>query len=515
MPPDLLERPETRDATPETGPSDQDAGWFEDFLPQEAPTAPEIPDDVERDIRAFADALYPQYVPVSERRPEEERRVLRALQEQTASVAAFAETLVSEYDAGIESGLLPPTGLIIDHNGVVSRRMLEALETVHARASVVRRLLTVAPASTQVGGLDLTLEDLRDELRAVYREYGNLRLDPQSKTLTVITENIVLTDTRGGTTYVADLGRLRVSLGCASLSPSSGSSSNFRYAGTVPGQGAPGRPQFLHPNILSGVMCAGEAQAGLTSALRGGRLGDALLIVHVYLNTYGGANPHLRIEDWGSVLCSDCDAPSGADPATCGGCRQLFCASCIQTCSACEGVYCRACALVSGEGSARTYGCPSCAGEVACTRCARGVPQAGSEIDAETGLCAACLYVWLEEQDRQSVGDAEFTDLLRLERETREAAGSDTDDAAELPEDGPVGNVTVTDPAPSVFRPTTPIPERLLTPPRVRGNADPWYEHLRGISPSPPGAVPAPEPVRSARRYRDAEGRWVVNENRG
>jgi len=126
-------------------------------------------------------------------------------------------------------------------------------------------------------------------------------------------------------------------------------------------------PELTHPHVSNDILCEGDGQAAITSALGNYMLLDFFRAVEGILNNYNPSGAYHSIEDWGGFECEYCGRRFSEDEIyACGECGGCFCTNHIAICNACQETYCLGC-LVTCEGCRRFF----CGSHIAahCNRC--------------------------------------------------------------------------------------------------------------------------------------------------
>jgi hypothetical protein len=157
-----------------------------------------------------------------------------------------------------------------------------------------------------------------------------------------------------------------------------------------------------HPHVQSNSLCAGDASAAITQALRQGRINDAFCLVRSVLQTYNAYSPYVALADWSGSPCPDCGRSVGSESLYyCEACGNDYCDDCIGTCDLCDQSACSGCLErdpVSGERC-----CPGC--RHTCDHCHRFVDA--DSFDEATGLCPECAP---EPEEQQEDDETDITE---------------------------------------------------------------------------------------------------------
>ena len=209
-----------------------------------------------------------------------------------------------------------------------------------------------------------SLRDLYDELVQLQREFDGISCSYKNLYLAVTTEQIELHGIYLGEFEIGlDIGRLPRELG----------SNTFTVRALDPHPAA-SNSGVTHPHVNNEEICPGDASAAIRSALCGGRVCDAFLMMRSVLLVYNSGSPHVSLENWGGQPCYGCGytVPDGdlhwcesceedfCDECStyCERCSKTICSGCSQTCPVCEETRCRSCMTI----------CPDCS-EPICLGC--------------------------------------------------------------------------------------------------------------------------------------------------
>lgn len=176
----------------------------------------------------------------------------------------------------------------------------------------------------------------------------------------------------------------------------------------------PGRETITHPHVKDDELCMGDAESGIKSALRAGRLHSFFTIVRQTLSFYNARSPYLTLETWlyRTGTCSGCADPLGETGMTheCANCERSICSSCHRGCNRCSSTLCVSCiqshqnddesfseecgspGCVIRAGNDDTYTCGSC-GDDYDEEHMRACPV------ADTRICTDCLTTRAENEE--------------------------------------------------------------------------------------------------------------------
>jgi hypothetical protein len=149
-----------------------------------------------------------------------------------------------------------------------------------------------------------------------------------------------------------------------------------------------------HPHVQSNSLCAGDASAAITQALRQGRINDAFCLVRSVLQTYNPHSPYVALDAWSGSPCPDCGRSVGSESLYyCESCGNDYCDDCIGTCDLCDQSACSGC--LERDPVSRQRCCPGC--RHTCDQCHRVVDA--DSFDEATGLCPECAPEPDEQQE--------------------------------------------------------------------------------------------------------------------
>jgi hypothetical protein len=228
-----------------------------------------------------------------------------------------------------------------------------------------------------------------DELGQIEEEFGRLTVDWRARTIGVVTGPVHLDG--------VDLGPFAVAFDWGRAGRSS-AADGFTITALAPHRAA-GRREVVHPHVLDGRLCAGDAAGPLDRAVRSGRLADAFLLVRSVLTTYNAGSPYAPLEEWDGVSCSDCGrVVTDDDRYSCAGCEDDLCEDCALSCVACSDTRCSGCrepCAVCEDGC-----CPAClvevsSGRTVCPGCRKSCEECGTvvatdELEEPGRLCPPC-----------------------------------------------------------------------------------------------------------------------------
>lgn len=202
--------------------------------------------------------------------------------------------------------------------------------------------------------------DIVADLEALPREFEEVLIDLQERTITVATDPIRLEDLY--------LGPFQIELRWDRI----GHTHPYHTCALEPH-----RPshddEVTHPHIRKDLLCEGEGMAAIKAALLEGRLLDFFSLVRQILGTYNEASAYMTLDRWSGVSCIDCgysmdpedhgicercdEGLCGECSTLCSECDRYVCGGCLQECNGCGERYCRSCLT---DGPESTVLCKSC-----------------------------------------------------------------------------------------------------------------------------------------------------------
>jgi hypothetical protein len=229
------------------------------------------------------------------------------------------------------------------------------------------------------------LSDIYAELGQIEQEFGDIKFDPEEKTISITTEPITLEDIPFGPfevkLFIDKISRLY------SDSPYSMIALDPNPAGT--------NDCVTHPHVSDERLCEGDGHVAIRSAIEQGRFCDFFTLVVNILQTYNPDSPYVSLDDWEGISCYDCGCTvSDEDRYYCEYCDRDFCPQCSTYCQKCDTTICLGCA----------YECPSC-NEPVCQNCTAKCKDCEEvfcqDCLTEEGLCPSC------EENRKENSDEE------------------------------------------------------------------------------------------------------------
>ena len=203
--------------------------------------------------------------------------------------------------------------------------------------------------------------DIADDLEALQREFNDVAIDLQERTITVATDPIRLEDLY--------LGPFEIELRWERI----GQTHPYHTRALEPH-----RPshddEVTHPHVRKDLLCEGDGMAAIKAALLEGRLLDFFSLVRQILGTYNDASAYVPLNRWSGVSCIECGCSMDSDDhGLCERCDEGLCGDCSTLCCQCDRYVCGNC-LVECKGCRDRY----------CRRCLVDSPQS-------TGFCESCL----------------------------------------------------------------------------------------------------------------------------
>ena len=256
------------------------------------------------------------------------------------------------------------------YEAAIQRRWLSAAKKVQTRTC--RNIGDLSyEIQTLKGHLDHelvkppTVADVLRELMQIEDDYGPLRYNWKHKTLSVLTDPIVLEDVALGSfeirLYLDRIGQLYKDspYHVIALEPNPAGSSD----------------DVTHPHVSCERLCEGDGHFLIRKSLEQGRLCDFFNLVIGILNTYNPGSPYVALSEWDGYSCYDCGCTVSRDESYyCENCENDFCSQCSSYCQICDTTLCLACA----------YECPGCQKPV-CRQCSTTCPE------CEETFCTDCI----------------------------------------------------------------------------------------------------------------------------
>jgi hypothetical protein len=227
--------------------------------------------------------------------------------------------------------------------------------------------------------------DIVRELMQIEDEYGCLHYNWKDKTLSVLTDNIVLEE--------IFLGSFEIRLFFNRIEQLY-KDSPYHIIALDP-HPAGSNEDVTHPHVSCERLCEGDGGILIRKALEQGRLADFFSIVTNILNTYNPQSPYVGLSEWDGYSCFDCGYTVNRDDSYyCQYCENDFCSECSGYCQICDCTLCLGCA----------YECPGCQKPV-CRGCTVTCPECNEEycIDCmnENEICSQCEQERKDDHDEQ------------------------------------------------------------------------------------------------------------------
>jgi hypothetical protein len=225
---------------------------------------------------------------------------------------------------------------------------------------------------------------LFSEFQQAEQEFGHLNYDLENKTLSIITEPIVLDD--------LNLGSFEIRLDIERIDKVN-QTMPYRIIALEP-YPAGSDENVTHPHVSNEFLCEGDGHIPIRKALTEGRLCDFFMMVTAILNTYNPGSPYVSLDDWDGVCCYDCGYRVCSDESYyCENCNNDFCGNCSGYCKICDATLCNGC--LSECPDCHEPVCKDCYG--ICRDCEREVCQ-----DClEEGLCYVCIENRKDNEDEE------------------------------------------------------------------------------------------------------------------
>ena len=172
-----------------------------------------------------------------------------------------------------------------------------------------------------------------EDLLALEEEFGEYTIDLKAKSISVVTEPIVLEGVY--------LGAFEIRLELATLD----GDTPFQYQVFAQDPQPPITDDAVtHPHVQSDNVCEGDARVPIKRSLEQGRLLDFLVLVSRLLRTYNAESPYVALSDWHSAECSECaDVVTSEEQTRCTSCENRLCRQCANCCADCSSSFCHDC----------------------------------------------------------------------------------------------------------------------------------------------------------------------------
>jgi hypothetical protein len=216
--------------------------------------------------------------------------------------------------------------------------------------------------------------EIAADLIALKEEFEALDVNLQERSITVLTDPVVLEEVYLGPFHIA-LHWERIGQGRA-------------YVVHAEDPNCPeGHEDVTHPHVQDDQLCEGEGAAAIRAALTSGRLYDFFVLVRQILQTYNGESAHVSLANWdGTISCEGCGTSMSEDDySTCERCDVRLCGDCSWGCTRCCTYVCSGCSA----------DCSKC-GNRFCLACLR-TPAGTNQL-----LCETCLEAQQKDQTDDS-----------------------------------------------------------------------------------------------------------------
>jgi len=209
----------------------------------------------------------------------------------------------------------------------------------------------------------------------VEQEYGEIKFDLKARTISVITDPIVLEDISFGTfeikLFINEIKKLH-------------NESPYNIIALEPNP-AGSDDNVTHPHVSHEKLCEGDGFIPIRKAIQQGRLCDFFTIITQILQTYNPDSPYVSLDDWEGMSCYDCGCTVASDDSYyCEDCERDYCSQCSTYCQICDTTICLGCA----------YECPNCNKPV-CRHCTETCTECNEvfckDCITEDGVCQNCL----------------------------------------------------------------------------------------------------------------------------
>ena len=234
------------------------------------------------------------------------------------------------------------------------------------------------------------LSDIYADIVQLEKEYGDLKIDLEKKTISVISDYIELDEIPLGTfevkLYIDKINNLY-------------KEPPYRVIALEPNP-AGTDCNVTHPHVSDDVLCEGDGYIPIRRAIEQGRIFDFFSLIDNILQNYNPDSPYVALDEWEGNSCYDCGNTLSYDESYyCERCDQYFRSHCSSYCQKCNTTICMGC----------SYQCPSCE-EPVCNRCVAKCQECEEFfcIDClnEEGLCSDCeeqrKEIENEEQENES-----------------------------------------------------------------------------------------------------------------
>ncbi|HBG26195.1 MAG: hypothetical protein A2Y10_03980 [Planctomycetes bacterium GWF2_41_51] len=228
--------------------------------------------------------------------------------------------------------------------------------------------------------------DIFGELLQIEQEFGKLNIDFKEKTISVITEDIVLNDFSFGPfeirLFINQIKKLY-------------NDSPYRIIAIEPNP-AGNNSDVTHPHVSGEKLCEGEGHVAIRAAIEQGRFNDFFTLVKSILQTYNPDSAYINLDDWEGRGCYDCGDTISADESYyCEKCDREYCGNCATYCKVCDTTVCLGCSIE----------CPDCKRSI-CTDCTNTCLECERRFCEDClnkeGLCEDCEAERIENEEQHS-----------------------------------------------------------------------------------------------------------------
>lgn len=211
----------------------------------------------------------------------------------------------------------------------VERELITEVLQLTRQLVTLQQELESATAEKPVPAIRIVYEDLL----ALEEEFGDYIIDLKNKTISVVTESVMLEGVY--------LGAFEIRLELAALN----SDSPFHYTVIAQDPQPPiTNDAVTHPHVQYDNVCEGDARVPIKRSLEQGRLLDFFVLVNRLLLTYNPESPYVALSDWHSAECSECaDVVTTDEQTHCTNCENRLCLQCTNSCADCNSSFCHDC----------------------------------------------------------------------------------------------------------------------------------------------------------------------------
>jgi hypothetical protein len=227
--------------------------------------------------------------------------------------------------------------------------------------------------------------EIVNELLQIEQEFGDIKLDLNNKTVSVITESIVLEE--------ISFGPFEIRLFLDQIK-NLATDSPYKIIALEPNP-AGSDCNVTHPHVSSEKLCEGDGFMPIRTAIQQGRLSDFFTIIVQILQTYNPDSPYVSLDDWEGISCYDCGyTVAGDDCYYCEDCERDYCSSCSTYCQICDTTVCLGC----------SFECPGCNKPV-CRHCTEVCVECDEtyckDCINEEHLCFGCQETREEQENEE------------------------------------------------------------------------------------------------------------------